>query len=149
MRSGVTNKYSDSGGFTFIEMMVVLAILSVAMFVLVPKVINGVLEKRNAPVKEINGILQKAKQEALTKKETIRLRFVLGSSNFYFKEKVYTLPEGAELIEAKLNEKRPEGLDFYVNIYPDGICDYFEFKLSGNKKLLSRPLLCEVSFEGT
>ncbi|NOX19775.1 MAG: prepilin-type N-terminal cleavage/methylation domain-containing protein [Nitrospirae bacterium] len=138
----------EAKGFTFIEMMVVLAIMSVAMFVLVPRVINGILERGTIPLSEMNKLLDKAKHEAASKKETLKLKFVLGSNNYYYGEKQYSLPEGAELLEARVNEKRPEGLEFSVRIYPDGICDYFRLKLSNDKRIVSRPLLCEVKIEG-
>lgn len=153
MRPGVTNtslqQYSSSPGFTFIELMVVIVIISVGMFILVPRIVSGMLDRQDPTTQELNSVLKKAKEKAMKERQKIGIRFIMGGEHFFFEDKEHTMPGDEYVNRAWINEEPARGIDFIVNAYPDGVCDYFVLELSGGVKVRSIPLLCEVSVEKT
>ncbi len=143
--SHIINGHSQ--GFTFVELMVVMVIISMGMFLLVPKVVSGLLDRQNPITEEFNSVLKEAKKKAVKDRQKIGIRFVMGSEHFYLDDKEYTLPGERSVNRAWLNEEQTSGMEFFVNAYPDGICDYFVIELSGGLKIKSNPLLCEVIVE--
>ncbi|RMG72189.1 MAG: prepilin-type N-terminal cleavage/methylation domain-containing protein [Nitrospirae bacterium] len=140
-------QYQSSPGFTFIELMVVLAILSVGMFVIMPKVVGGMLEKSQPLTAELNALLKEAKNRAVKERVRVDIRFVLGGEHYFFEDHEYTLPGGRQLQRAWVNEHQASGLEFRIHAYPAGVCDYFVLELGEKVKLKSNPLLCEVRVE--
>ena len=147
MRPGNTNQYSDSNGFTFIELMVVIVIISIGKFVLVRKIVSGMLDRQDPITQELNTVLKEAKEKAMKERQKIGIRFIMGGEHFSLEGKEHTLPGDKYVNRAWINEEAAEGIDFTVNAYPDGLCDYFVIELSGGLKIRSIPLLCEVRVE--
>ncbi len=127
--------------------MVVLVIISMGMFLLVPKVVSGLLERRTPVVEELDSVLKEAKKEAMKKRQKVAVRFLLGGEHFYLDEREHSFPGDRALERVWLNERQAQGMEITVNAYPDGICDYFVLELSGGMKIRSIPLLCEVRVE--
>ncbi len=139
-----TARKSVTGGFTFLEIIVVMTLLSVTLFVVLPKLTIRLIEKEDPVVRLLNNVLSEALNDAKLKKEPVEIKFILGSSNFTLMKERYQLPDGIEIVRARINDREAEGLQFAVRVYPDGICDYFDFTLTDKRQLLSKPLLCKV-----
>ncbi len=139
--TGISDKNS---GFTYIEVLVVLLILSIGLFAVAPKIIPGYIDKEPAIVKEMNNILMEAFKIAKELRRPTDIGFISGSNNIKLREKTFKLPDELSVMNAFINDKPPDGINFSLKVYPVGICDYFELDLSDGKKLISIPLIGRV-----
>ncbi|HHN65195.1 MAG TPA: prepilin-type N-terminal cleavage/methylation domain-containing protein [Nitrospirae bacterium] len=131
-------------GFTFIEILIVLFIISLSLFILTPKLTKGIVERQDVTLSQINGLLAEAVKQARSSREPAEITFILGSSNVIFNDQRVQLQDGLILQEADVNEYPAQSLEVAIRAYPDGICDYFTLKFSDGKVIKSIPLLCKV-----
>ncbi len=135
-------------GFTFIEILVVMVILSVGLFVLMPRLAPRILEPVPPVEKEVDSVIAKALQRARESGRAVEITFIMGSGSFRMEDEEYRLPGGLTVMDALVNDDRTDDLAVTVRAYPAGIIDYFELRLSDNSRLVSRPLLAEVEARG-
>jgi prepilin-type N-terminal cleavage/methylation domain-containing protein len=131
-------------GFTFIELLIVMFIISLGLFILTPKLTKNFIERQDNTVSQLNKILYEASESAKKSREPAKITFILGSSNFIYQNQRIQLHNGLVLEEAHVNEYPAQSLEVTVRAYPEGICDYFSFRFSNGKKIISMPLLCKV-----
>ncbi len=131
-------------GFTFIELLIVMLIISLGLFILTPKLTKNFIERQDNTVSQLNRILHEAAESAKKYREPAEITFILGSSNFIYQNNRIQLQNGLILEEAYVNEYPARSLEVVVRAYPDGICDYFSLRFSNGKKIISMPLLCKV-----
>ncbi len=130
-------------GFVLIELLVVLAILSVVFFYLTPISVNIFKTTDNSGLNGINSIVKAASAEA---KKTGFAQYIWGekgSNRLHFGKKSVTLP--ADVLSVRVNKRYQEGLEYRFRVYPCGIMDKVEIDLYGGKKLISVPLLARFS----
>jgi len=135
-------------GFTFIEILVVMVILSVGLFVLMPRLAPRILEPVPPLEKKVGSVIAKALEQAEKSGRTVEITFIMGSGSFRMGDEEFRLPDGLTVMDALVNDKRADELAVTVKAYPAGIIDYFELTLSDNSKLVSLPLLAEVEVRG-
>lgn len=131
-------------GFTLIELLIVISIISLGLFILTPRLTKGLIEREDSTVSQLNKVLDEALESARKSKEPVKITFILGSSNFIYQDRRIQLHNGLVLEEAYVNEYPVRSLEVSVRVYPEGICDYFYFRFSGGKRVISMPLLCRV-----
>ena len=138
----------NRNGFTFVEILVVMLIISIGLFVLVPRLAPRILEPTSPLEKKVNSVITKALEKAGEAGRAEEITFILGSGSFRMEDEEFKLPEGLTVTDALVNDKRADALAVTVKAYPAGIIDYFELTLSDNSKLVSQPLLAEVELRG-
>ncbi|GMT47915.1 hypothetical protein MNBD_NITROSPIRAE03-320 [hydrothermal vent metagenome] len=138
----------NRNGFTFVEILVVMLIISIGLFVLVPRLAPRILEPTSPLEKKVNSVITKALEKAGESGRAEEITFILGSGSFRMEDEEFKLPEGLTVTDALVNDKRADALAVTVKAYPAGIIDYFELTLSDNSKLVSQPLLAEVELRG-
>lgn len=134
-------------GFTLIELIIVIFILSICIFTLMPSFRVDFLDTNPPQEKVLNKILNDALITAKKLSSIIEITFVIGSGNIHLNDKVYELPDGIQITRASLNERPVNGLSFTLKVYPEGLCDYIELKLSDNTTLVSLPLFNSARLE--
>jgi len=135
-------------GFTFIEILVVMVILSVGLFVLMPRLAPRILEPVPPLEKEVGSVIAKALEQAGKSGRAVEITFIMGSGSFRLEDEEFRFPDGLTLMDALVNDERADDLTVTVKAYPAGIIDYFELTLSDESKLVSRPLIAEVEVRG-
>ncbi len=138
----------NRNGFTFVEILVVMTIISIGLFVLVPRLAPRILEPTSPLEKEVNSVITKALEKAGESGRASEITFIMGSGSFRLEDEEFRLPSGLTVMEALVNDRRADALVVTVNAYPAGIIDYFELTLSDNSRLVSRPLLAVVELRG-
>ncbi len=138
----------NRNGFTFVEILVVMLILSIGLFVLVPRLAPRILEPTSPLKKMVDSVITKALKKAGESGRAEEITFIMGSGSFRMEDKEFKLPDGLTVMDALVNDKRADALAVTVKAYPAGIIDYFELTLSDNSKLVSLPLLAEVELRG-
>jgi prepilin-type N-terminal cleavage/methylation domain-containing protein len=134
----MTNK-----GFTLIEIIIVLVIIGIGFMTVAPVIVEkttGVPED----VAFFEDILRTTAKEAEDLGRAVALRGVKGSSTVMLDDGTSVRIPGATVLSAKVNDKDQSGLEYIVFVYPSGISDYFELKLSNGKVLESIPLLLQM-----
>ncbi len=127
-------------GFTLIEVVVIMAILTVALVAFVPKMTSFFTEKANNPAIELlNRLTQRAFEEARESHCPIAIWGTKGSNHIYYANKQYTLPY--DVFDVKVNRNYQEGLRYYFLIYPCGIMDQVKVTFGNGKTIDSLPLL--------
>ncbi len=136
----------DCRGFTFVEILVVMVILSVGLFVVVPRLAPRILEPVTPVQREVDTVIAKALERAAETRRAVEITFIIGSGSFRLEDEEFRLPEGLTVRDATVNDDPAPGLSVPVKVYPVGIVDYFELTLSDDSRLVSLPLLAEVEF---
>lgn len=127
-------------GFTLIEVVVVMAILSIAFVSFMPKMTSFFTEKEQDPaIKLLNSLTQKAFEEAREGHCPAVIWGTKGSNHIYYANKQYTLPE--DVFDVKVDGGYQEGLRYYFLIYPDGMMDEVKVRFENDKTIQSLPLL--------
>ena len=130
------------GGFTLLELLVVMAVLAVMALLVTPS-FDALLE--NAVVREtrrLNGVLRLLRNEAVLRGESYRVVFVLPQSQWRVERITYegdleilkrpkylqprSLPSGMRLIRMEVLEQQILGSDGVVHIDPSGFSDTFQ-----------------------
>ncbi|MCI5136458.1 MAG: prepilin-type N-terminal cleavage/methylation domain-containing protein [Candidatus Electrothrix sp. AW2] len=84
-RSGGTKK--EIGGFSFVELMVVIALVGILSAISIPFILRGLPEKRlKAAARNVYADLQKARLLAVKKNKKITVRFNESDRYYYFDE---------------------------------------------------------------
>jgi type II secretory pathway pseudopilin PulG len=135
---------SGKSAFTFVEILVIISIVTISVTFLLPTI----LSKKNVK-NETESFFNKKIEESynLARKlgKPVYISGFKGSSNIILPNgKIEKLPNGENILSVKINDNAVVGLKFYIGIYPQGICDYFELETDNNKKLLSIPLLMKT-----
>jgi prepilin-type N-terminal cleavage/methylation domain-containing protein len=130
--------------FTLIELLIVLAILGIAMSFAAPKLGERAAKGdiQSAFFKELlEEHLQYAREEGVP----ITIIGFKGTANMekYSGERV-SIPNVKSILSARINEENTIGLEYHINVYPDGICDYFELETDRKVLITSKPLLMTV-----
>jgi prepilin-type N-terminal cleavage/methylation domain-containing protein len=130
--------------FTLIELLVVLAILGMLMSFAAPKLgeraVRG--DAQAAFFKELLAEhLKYAKDEGVP----ITIIGFKGTGNIekYNGEHV-AIPDVKSIQTARINGENTIGIEYHINVYPDGICDYFELETDRKLLIVSKPLLLTV-----
>jgi prepilin-type N-terminal cleavage/methylation domain-containing protein len=130
--------------FTLIELLIVLAILGIVMTFAAPKLGERTAkgDAQNAFFKELLAEhLQYAREEGVP----IAIIGFKGTANMekYNGEHV-SIPNVKSVQSARINGENTIGLEYHINVYPDGICDYFELETDKKVIFASKPLLLTV-----
>lgn len=135
---------TNRAGFTFIEVLIVMLILSIGLFTIIPKVAPRYLERLSSTEETLNGLISEALKSAREYRKAINITFIMESGTINLEGKVTKLPDDLTIDEAAVNEEPAYGPSFNIKVYPVGISDYFELKLSDGSKLVSLPLFTRV-----
>ncbi len=128
-------------GFSLIELLIVLLIVGIGLMAVTPWLARKT-QKSNEQVIFFNKILSKSFQIAREKQCPVKITGFLGSSHILLPSgKRVTIPGDISVLNAQIDNKQSEGLEYHIYIYPDKICDYFVLLLSNGKELESIPLL--------
>ncbi|MCL0033651.1 type II secretion system GspH family protein [Thermodesulfovibrionales bacterium] len=144
-----------NAGFTFLELLIVMMILSMGFFILAPKVASWHLDKVDTVQEGLDDIISKAMAQAKRDRQAVDIFFTKGSGKVRLKGhgaagneiKEFELHGGVTIMQATVNDRPAEGLSFSIKAYPVGIIDYFEFVLSDGSRVVSMPLLGRVMSE--
>uniref|UniRef100_UPI0040579299 pilus assembly FimT family protein n=1 Tax=Candidatus Electrothrix sp. TaxID=2170559 RepID=UPI0040579299 len=80
-------KRKEVGGFSFVELMVVIALIGILSAISIPSFLSGLPEKRlKAAVRNVYADLHKARSLAVKKNKKITVRFDEAGSYYYFDE---------------------------------------------------------------
>ncbi len=132
-------------GFVLIELLIVLAILSVVFFYLTPTSVNLFKANRNVDVEKLNSVINMALSEAQESGFPQYIWGEKGSNNIHFGKRTVSL--SGDVFSVKVNGKYQEGLEYRFRVYPCGVMDSVKMVLYGEKKLVSLPLLTKFSQE--
>ncbi|MDY6820249.1 MAG: type II secretion system protein [Deferribacterota bacterium] len=139
--------------FTLIELLIVLVILGIGFMSFTPVIFDNVIEP-NKLVAFFNETLEKYTDEANKKGEPIVLK---GSKSQATLTKVtekklnsnsnneeIDIPTPSTITSVEINDELSYKDTFYINIYPNGICDHFIINFSDHASIESIPLIMEV-----
>ncbi len=132
-------------GFVLVELLIALAILSIAFFYLAPVSVNIFKTTQNKDIEKLNSIVQMAYKKAKESSMPQMVWGIKGSNNIHFDKKIVYLSK--DVFEAKINEKYENGDKYFFFIYPFGIMDRVSLSFFGNKKIKSHPLLLRFDVE--
>ncbi len=131
--------YHNRLGFTLIEIMIVMVILTMTFVSAVPK-IEGFFNSASANRENLlNSILADAYTKSVKSDKPIMIWGVKGSGNIYMGKKRYLLKN--EVFSATVNNRSQEGIKYYFFVYPSGIMDSVQIMFDNNDKIESEPLL--------
>jgi prepilin-type N-terminal cleavage/methylation domain-containing protein len=135
---------ADRVAFTLIELLVVMAVLGIVMTFAAPKIGERAAagDTQNAFFKELLAEhLRYAKEEGVP----IPIIGFKGTGNMekYNGEHV-SIPGVKSVQSARINGANTVGLEYHINVYPDGICDFFELETDKKLLIVSKPLLLTI-----
>ncbi len=129
----------NNSGFTLIEIMVVMLILSIAFVYTVPKIAGFFKSKGAERTSMFNSVVADAYKKSLKLDKPIMVWGTKGNNNIYIGQKKYVIKN--EVFSAMVNGKNEEGIKYYFFVYPSGIMDSVQIMFENNAKIKSEPLL--------
>ncbi|GMT43922.1 MAG: hypothetical protein IEMM0003_0741 [bacterium] len=133
--------FHDKAGFTFLEVMVVMVILTMAFVSAIPN-IEGFFNSANANRSNIlNTILADAYKKAIASDKPVMIWGVKDSDTIHMGGKSYKLKNG--IFSAVVNGTNQEGIKYYFFVYPSGIMDSVQIMFSNDERFESEPLLLD------
>ena len=130
--------------FTFVELLVVLTLLGIAILFIIPSASRKIINSNNLE-KFFNEKLREAYTEAKDTGQPVYIRGIIGSPNItLYDNKTVGLPQSINILRVKVNDEKVNGLKYQIGIYPAGICDYFELETDKGYKIMSIPLLLKT-----
>jgi general secretion pathway protein H len=140
------------GGFTLLELMAVLALMTLLMGLVLPSLLRNMeREKNRAALRELATVLRTARSEAVVRSQRIRLFLNLKTGRYWLEgsERVRGLT-GLTLVDARLVWQNPEKRQGYIAFYGDGSSSGGKLELvetTGQRHLLEvKPITGKVSF---
>jgi len=130
---------SKKRGFTLLEVLVVIVILTIGFVSFVPKLGSFFDKENNETIQFINTLITKAYKKAVEEDRPVIIWGVKGSNNIYLGGKNYEFKK--DVFSVKVNDSYQEGLRYYFFIYPSGIMDKVEILFEDNEKVVSLPVL--------
>jgi len=130
--------YKESG-FTLIEIMVVMIILSIAFAFVIPEINNFFSSNAANRINRFDGIIADAYKKAAETDAPVAVWGTEGSDIIHIGKKDYELKN--DIFSIIVNGKNPKGIKYYFFVYPDGIMDSVQIVLDNGRKLESFPLL--------
>jgi prepilin-type N-terminal cleavage/methylation domain-containing protein len=135
---------SINKGFTLVEILVVLIIVSIGVIATVPKITDKVI-KEKAEIGFFNNLLKTNEKLSRQIKSPVFFKGFKGSENIEtYEGKKVKIPEGLTVSSVEINGKDVDKLEFKIYVYPNGISDYFQILLSNDETLESIPILLKV-----
>lgn len=130
--------------FTLPELLVVLVIIGLTLTFITPMV-----GTRIAKGDEVISFFEVLMQEHLVfaKEEGVAVNIVgfKGSDNILTYDGLRkNIPQIKSIQSAMINGESAEGLEYHINIYPDGLCDHFILETDKGWKIESIPLSMKV-----
>ncbi len=136
-----------SKAFTFIEILIILAILGFSSLILIPVMTSNVKGK-NKLEDFFNENIKESYVLAKKNGKPVYISGFKGSPNLILPNgKSVKLPDGISILRIKIDDKDITGLKYYIGIYPQGICDYFELVMDNGRIIESVPLLMKVKLK--
>lgn len=164
-RIGSLNSYpaKHSGGYTLIELIVVIALLSIMLAFAIPRFEGGVLTNNSKKVTRWFMIkIQMLKQNALKNRKIYTLHISPDSGKMWISDEsmseedlekasqnTYEIPEDIRVLDVeypggeKISFNRAD-INFYKSGYSDKVMIHIEDKDSNRKSLLIEPFLPEI-----
>ncbi len=134
-------------GFSLIEILVLLVIIGIVTVGITPRVIERKLGV-NPVIKFYTEIVDEHLQLASDLGRPVFFKGFLGSGNILKMDgKRVTLPGSITVQDAFVGGVDEPGLEYNVFVYPSGMVDYFELRLSDGTVVESIPLLTTVRFQ--
>lgn len=129
----------NSSGFTLIEIMVAILILSIAFVSTIPKIAGFFKSKGAERTSMFNSVVSDAYKKSLKSDKPIMIWGIKGNDKIYIGQKKYVIKN--EVFSAMINGKNEEGIKYYFFVYPSGIMDSVQIMFQNDKKIESEPLL--------
>lgn len=140
----VKDRSSYLKGFTLIELLLVILLIGIGLVGVVPNLIKTAVSPDSIET-FFNEKIAEAYVEA---KSTSRPVYIAGFKNSFniitFDETRVSIPEDIPVLSAKINGERTSGLEYYIGVYPQGVCDEFKLELEGGTIIESIPLMMHV-----
>ncbi len=130
-------KYNS--GFTLIEVLVVIALITLSMALLMPRIEDFFDIENNKTTKILNRILLEAYNISISENRPVLIWGVKGGRLIHCAGKIFDLEK--TVFRVRVNESYQEGLKYYFFVYPDGLMDKVEIIFENDMELSSNPLL--------
>lgn len=90
----------------------------------------------------INEQIKVAHQVAIEENRSVVITGFTGSSNIINgKDERVSYPNDAVVLQAEINGERNVGIEYFIRVYPQGICDDFQIEFEGGLRAESLPIL--------
>ena len=145
-------KLNNDKAFTLIELLIVLLIIGIGFMSITPKLFENVVEP-NKKVAFYNDILSEYSKKAYEKGHPIILEGSKNSSKLIVKNEEIEnnnditeidIPFDTQMDSIEVNGEKFFASKFYINIYPDKLCDHFVINYNDDTSIESVPLLLKV-----
>lgn len=134
-------------GFSLIEVLVLLVIIGIVTVGITPRVIERKLGS-NPVIEFYSDIVDEHRQLAQELGRPVFFKGFLGSGNILKMDgKRVTLPKSITVQDAFVGGVDEPGLEYNIFVYPSGMVDYFELRLSDDTVVESVPLLSTIQFQ--
>lgn len=132
---------SNRLGFTLIELLLVLLLIGVGLMGVIPNLIQTAVSPN--PIETfLNEQIKTAYQVAQSESRPVVITGFSGSGNMInAQDKRVSFPDGKVVLSTKVNGERSRGLEYYIRVYPHGLCDDFEIEFEDDIKVQSIPIL--------
>jgi prepilin-type N-terminal cleavage/methylation domain-containing protein len=142
----------NNNAFTLIELLIVLVIIGIGFMSMTPKLFENVVEP-NKKIAFFNDLLSKYSKMAYEKGHPIILEGSKNSSKILIKDEELednkkpteiSIPFDTQMNSIEVNGEKFFSSKFYINIYPDKLCDHFIISYNDDTSIESVPILLKV-----
>ena len=135
MRISKAGKLSE--GFTFVELLVVLVIISLFVSWSLPRFKEHIESKGVKAISVLDAVVDEACKEAERRGGPVQIRGILGEDVVRFADKKFDL--GEQVREVRVNGGLVEGMEYGFFVYPGCVMDRVVMDL-GEFEVVSHPL---------
>ena len=107
-------------GFTLLELIVVLVIISAAVLIMIPTLVSSSNTELKASARDVVSGLRRARSEAVTTNQSVAVTFNLDTRAFAVLGKRKTLPPGIKVAIVTARSEQLSEADANIRFFPDG-----------------------------
>lgn len=134
---------NNTRGFTLVELLVVMVIMGLGFISLSPSLAEKTV-KGGGDESFFNELILSQLKAAKELNRQVFIKGTVGTDNLLLSDgSNVSIPLG-KVDSIEINDKKVNGIEYYIYFYPDGIFDDFEIEIENGKKVTSYPMLATV-----
>jgi prepilin-type N-terminal cleavage/methylation domain-containing protein len=138
---------TNKRGFTLVELIIVLVIIGIGFMSVAPLIVE---KTTGAPpeLEYFDDLLKRTAKEAANLGRPLALTGIKGSATIILHDGTREEISGNPTVSLpEVNEDEQPGLEYIINVYPKGLCDYFTLRLSDGRIIEAVPLMLSTRFK--